>query len=62
MSTFRPPPDESRCRAIVLYGGQRARCRWPRRAYGTDLCLPCWLKERREGKPLPRVPVAKEGA
>jgi hypothetical protein len=60
MSIFRPPPDADRCHALVLYGGQRGRCRAPR-VDGSDLCAG-HLEVEDAGGEVRRVPEpAKEG-
>ena len=55
MSAIHPPPDFDRCRAIVLYGGQRGRCRVPRDG-GSDLCVEHKYRED-AGELVRRVPV-----
>lgn len=55
MSSFRPPADDDRCRAIVLVAGQRGRCRKAVCARSKDLCWRCWEKES-WGEKVPRVP------
>ena len=64
MTTFRPPADADRCRAIVLIGGQRGRCREKRRIFAPpwgakDLCVEHWLMAW-DGALVPRVPEPKE--
>ena len=55
MTTFHPPSDPDRCRAIVLIGGQRGRCREPRLEWA-DLCRIHFNIEL-DGISVPRVPV-----
>lgn len=59
MTAFRPPPDPDRCRAIVLYGGQRGRCR-KKRWQDHDLCWPCYMHEA-GGHKILRVPERAKG-
>ena len=53
MTAFRPPPDPDRCRAIVVQGGVRGRCR--KLVKVGDLCWECWQYEFKNGD-VPRVP------
>lgn len=69
MTTFHPPADADRCRAIVMIGGQRGRCRAVR-VDQSDLCVYHKALEDAQihmlkGAPaafgrIPRVPEPKE--